>query len=80
MTATTRKGHRCVALPDIDNRRACMYCGRVESEGYTGLSITNLARTSPLGHGRVHDIVVLVPEPVAEMDDDEFVTAGGLGA
>lgn len=78
MTAPTRKGHRCVALPDIDNRRSCLYCGRVESEGYTGLSITNMARSTPLGHGRVHDIVVLVPEPVAALDDDEFATVRGL--
>lgn len=80
MTATTRKGHRCVALPDIDNRRSCMYCGRVEDEGYTGLSITNMARSAPLSHGRVHDIVCLVPEPVAALEDDEFASAGGLGA
>lgn len=76
MTATTRKGHRCVALPDIDNRRSCMYCGRVEDEGYTGLSITNLARHSPLGHGRVHDIVA--HNPFSDDLADDFAYAGGL--
>lgn len=68
MTATTRKGHVCVALPDVDMRRVCMYCGRVADEGNTGTSATSLGAGYLLARGRVHDIVTL-----PTLDDEEEV-------
>ena len=72
--------HPVQRLQDEDGRITCFSCSHVFDEGYTGLSITNMARSAPLSLGRVHDIVCLVPEPVAALEDDEFASAGGLGA
>ena len=79
MTSATKRqhpaGHKPVPVRDQDNSISCLSCGFTFAWGDTG---------RPIGygnvHGRPHDIVVLVPETVAALDDDEFADARGFGA
>ena len=74
MTSATKRqhpaGHKPVPVRDQDNSISCLSCGFTFAWGDTG---------RPIGygsvHGRPHDIVALVPEPVAALDDDDFATA-----
>lgn len=59
---------------DGSGRVACLYCPHIYVQG----NWSRYGRADQQVHGRPHDLVVLVPEPVAALDDDEFATAGGL--
>lgn len=72
----TPSHHRVQRLRDEDGRIVCFSCSHVFDEGYTGTSITG--RSIPLAAYVVNQIVQHVPEPIAEMDDDEFATVRGL--
>ncbi len=68
-------GHKPVPVRDQLGSLECLTCGHTFDWGDTGRSVGY-----GYAHGRPHDIVAVVPEPVAALDDDEFATAGGLGA
>lgn len=77
--ATTRQhpaGHRPVPVRDQDNSVACLSCGFTFAWGDTGRSIGHRF----LPPNVANRLVAHVPEPIAEMDDDEFARARGFGA
>lgn len=67
-------GHRPVPVRDQDNSVSCLSCGFTFAWGDTGRSVGY----GSLPRGIVHQIQA--HDPFASLDDDEFATAGGLGA
>lgn len=77
--ATTRQkpaGHKPVTVRDSDGEIACLSCGHLFAWGTASRSIGSLS----LSRLSTHDIVAVVPEPVAELDDDDFARTRGFGS
>ena len=67
-------GHRPVPVRDQDGELSCLSCGHLFAWGTASRSIGSLS----LSRLRTDRLVAHVPEPIAEMDDDDFATAGGM--
>lgn len=75
--ATTRQhpaGHRPVPVRDQDGELSCLSCGHLFACGTASRSIGSRF----LPPNVANRLVQHVPEPIAEMDDDDFARAGGI--
>lgn len=69
-------GHKPMPVRDQDGEVSCLSCSFVFAWGTASRSLGSLA----LSRLRTDLLVAHVPEPVAELDDDDFARTRGFGA